>query len=215
MNTMHDEGDGSIDTAEKQSSLVAGFKKELDLTYGKKREVVAALSHSQLAAEDGVYRKQILQAIPQKYLTAENLKIYSMEGEPDSPEAIYPQGSKFYLAALPFTEQLFGETSMREDGTWQDFLGKNGFSHEFVETFETDEERNAHEGLSTFNGAWGRFHKLLCPQLRKDVADGGCSFEIKYPYQNDPLRFYDNKQWFLDQYEKALENLVRFLNAAN
>jgi len=117
-------------------------------------------------------------------------------------EDMYPAGKKFCLVALPFTDAcLDGEVVAEE--TWQQWLFQGGYLRWLL----TDPEN---EDLTLgFGGKHGYFFDHLPPSVKKDVDEGGCTFDLQYPY---PSGEPGNKEWFAKKIQKALQNLRTILN---
>jgi len=121
---------------------------------------------------------------------------------PDYLEDVYPAGQKFCLAALPFTDAcLDGEVVAEE--TWQQWLFQGGYLRWLLMD-------PAQEDLTLgFGGKSGYFFDYLPASVKKDVDEGGCTFDLQYPY---PKGEPGNKEWFLGKLNKALQNLRTILN---
>ncbi len=140
--------------------------------------------------------------IPKSALTNEFLtKAESLQRD---LEEFYKEGMVYCFAAVPFNGASFDKTQMQKVGSWEKFL-KDGL---FLKRLRiVPNAGNLSHDID--HNLIGFFFELFPKRIQKDVSEGGCSFEIKWPNEAGHPQ---NKIWFAEQQKKAYKNLQTFLS---
>lgn len=121
---------------------------------------------------------------------------------PRNLEAVYPNNTLFCPVILPFDDNGRGRKSEEdphgiEEEEWKELVSKGGFIRYLIV------DPNDHL-TSGFADVMGYFYDYLPDIIRKDVNEGGCTFMIRYPEEQDHPA---NKIWFARKVKQALLNL--------
>lgn len=114
-------------------------------------------------------------------------------------------GNKFFLAPIPFIEGGYGKEALSPE-EWRKFIDSKLFLRALC--VYGDDNMTANFGRSPHY-----FFELFPEELRRDVEEGGCSFEIEYknPHiYDDPA----DAEWFKQKYRKAVANLKKIFGGA-
>ena len=120
-------------------------------------------------------------------------------------KTLWFEGNKFFLAPVPFIEGGYGKESL-SPAEWQKFIDSKLFLRP-LSVYGKD-------NLTANFGRYPHYYFDLYPEeLRKDIEEGGCSFEIKY---SNPHIFSDpaDAEWFRKKYLKAISNLKKLFSGA-
>jgi hypothetical protein len=149
---------------------------------------------TQKPVDDDIYRDECM-ALPENFL--QGLDLDSML--PDDFKSLYPQGTKCCMAVLPFNDGCFGKNHLSPQ-KWQEFV--NAPLPTFLRALMVQPN-----GLTQgFADIPANYYDIFPAILRKDVNEGGASFRVDYN-RKDKL---DDREWFLAQCERALNNLRKF-----
>ena len=144
-----------------------------------------------------------------KGITERNPDGLTEEQLPKNIELQYKQGNIFCPVLLPFDEKGRVRGEGIKDLTEEEWrrLVDNGALMRFLSADSKD-----YLTAGYVQEVDGYFYDLLPPFLKKDISEGGCSFKIEYPETmiNHPI----NRQWFLEKYKRALENLRDFIKTS-
>jgi len=104
----------------------------------------------------------------------------------------YLPGYTFCLVALPFNNGFFVEEFMDEQSRKKFFDNA-----EFMRMLLVNDE-----GLTMgVNDRTAPYFNILPDEIKKDVKEGGCTFALDYPKDENP------QKWFMSNVELALSNL--------
>jgi hypothetical protein len=139
--------------------------------------------------------------IPVKYLIAINFN----EIIPDEFMHYWGNNTKCCVVVLPFNNAGNGK-SVLDRKSWDSFVSDAGF----LRLLSIMPTTKLTSGYPDFGSSTGRFFELLPSSVSKDVNEGGCTFNVRYP---DPAHFYnpENRKWFIKQCVLAYDNLKRIL----
>lgn len=114
----------------------------------------------------------------------------------------WSNGLKCCVAVLPFADNFSDKAALKAGERWEDFI-KN---QDFLRLFLVNSQGLSQRFESDIPAYW---HDLLPDILRRDVSQGGCTFQIQYPEPR--LRNHEsNREWLKAQIRAALENLRAF-----
>lgn len=128
-------------------------------------------------------------------------------------EGIYRPGSKLCLVALPFNESCYGKDNMGSEN-WEQFINMDAYlkylevEEEHKDDIDTQPDESDSNLTNGFGSLPGYFFDHLPETIKKDVSEGGCTFDLEYPAEPGN---YENKIWLENQVRKAYENLKNFL----
>ena len=129
-------------------------------------------------------------------------------------ESLLPRDYKLYwpdeticcLAVLPFNDGGYGKEEMQAEGKWDEFLERKSF----LRLLSVMPLSKLTSGFGNVSEPAGRYHELLPEILKKDVSEGGCSFNVSYDDPFDHGNASDRGQ-FIAQCNQAFSNLKKFL----
>jgi len=109
-------------------------------------------------------------------------------------EISYPTGNKCLIIAIPFFP---GGMSFRD---------KADIENNLVRSLIIGKDRKTYG----FGDRPGYYSLLLPDEIMKDVEEGGCVFDIEYPYP-DAINSEENKKYLQEKINHAFLNLRRLL----
>jgi hypothetical protein len=125
---------------------------------------------------------------------------------PSDFKLYWPDSTICCLAVLPFNDGCFGKEEMQTEGKWGSFLKNKSFLRLLMVMPLT----KLTSGFGNVGEPAGRYFDFLPDILKKDVSEGGCSFDVRYENALDSGNTKD-RAWFIAQCNQALSNLKNFL----
>ncbi len=116
-------------------------------------------------------------------------------------------GLKACVAVLPYAENCSNKEALEAGGRWGKFLNEKGYFYVMRVTSNGLCQRYRMDNP-------GYYYDPLPEILRKDVREGGCTFEINYPFPPRPglvqSEIDQNRQWLESMISRACNNLRNF-----
>jgi hypothetical protein len=188
------------------------MKKSLQNLFGEERD------RSRKAKEDGVPLSRPEESSDIDGYRAENAAIPSRAYESLDIDSMLPKDFKNYwgnnslccAVFLPFDDGANNKAQMQIQDSWDSFVA----DRRFLRLLTVMPTSKLTQGFGSFADTPARYFELLPEELRRDVDDGGCTFEVKYA---NPRQLDDSadRAWFIAQCEKAIQNLRRYLASGN
>lgn len=125
----------------------------------------------------------------------------TFDGLPREFKFVWGNESKCCVVALPFDDGGNMKEAMKIDGSWESFIENK----KFLRLLSVMPGNKMTTGFPNMSTAPGRYFDLLPDEIKADVNAGGCTFSVEYKNSGD------NREWFIGQCQKALENLKRLL----
>ncbi len=154
------------------------------------KPVITPLSDHDYVAECSV--------IPPRFLP-EKLSI-----DPSEMDVVFERdfrpGELCCVVALPFDDAGFHVSEMSSENLSK-FFAQGGF----MKYLHVDPKNHLTQGFSNRDGY---YFDHLAESIRKNVNEGGCTFELQYP---DQTGSWKNKEWFVQKLEQAYQNLRKIL----
>ncbi|MFC1748025.1 hypothetical protein ACFL2V_04390 [Pseudomonadota bacterium] len=119
-------------------------------------------------------------------------------------KTLWFDGNRFLLAPLPFVEGGYGKGSLPPE-EWRRFIESKNFLRPLCVYSD--------HMTSNYGRAPNYYADLFPEEIRRDISEGGCSFEIKYSKPRDYSDPHDAKI-FRDNYQQAVANLIKIFRGS-
>ncbi len=188
--------------SEKRESLVDMFRNERNRIFDIAKEG-KSIKDFPKPSIDPVTEEEFLKecmVLPKDAM--DKVKTLDSENLPRNLEHRFKRGTTFCLLITPFMEGGYAKENINKK-EWDDFIQRKGYL-----TWMNVDPLQDNLTIIPSETRNGYFYDIFPETVKKDIREGGCSFNLDYP---EPDGDWENKMWFVDQYSAALENLKSFM----
>jgi len=116
------------------------------------------------------------------------------------------QDSKCCVSIIPFDYGGKNKDEQMMEGKWDRFLA----AKKFLRLLAVSPLSGLTMGYGDMAEPPGRYFAFLPVEMKKDIAAGGCTFDVEY---KEPRNFLndDDRKWFIRQCKIAYSNLLKLM----